>query len=88
MVDAPVLTEQEAQVLAIALLTRRAYEFITGQGQVIGLPDLRPGDTVELRNLGTRFSGEYYVKKVEHVLGANGYLTNFEVRKMVDGGTK
>lgn len=88
VVDAPVLTEQEAQVLAIALLTRRAYEFITGQGQVIGLPDLRPGDTVELRNLGTRFSGEYYVKKVEHVLGANGYLTNFEVRKMVDGGTK
>ena len=40
-----------------ALLRERAYEFITGTGQAIGLPDLRPGDNVEIEGLGERFSG-------------------------------
>ena len=81
-------TEQEAKELAISLLRERAYEFITGTGQVIGLPDLRPGDNVELHGLGQRFSGQYYVKKVEHTLGSNGYLTTFEVRRVFDGGVQ
>lgn len=85
VVDAPVTSEQEAKDLATSLLRERAYEFITGSGQVIGLPDLRPGDNLELKGLGTRFSGEYYVKKVEHALGSNGYLTSFDVRRVFDG---
>lgn len=88
VVDAPVTSQEEAKKLAISLLAERAYEFITGSGQVIGLPDLRPGDNVFLKNLGKRFSGEYYVKKVEHSLGNNGYTTNFDVRRVYDGETK
>lgn len=88
VVDAPVTSQEEAKKLAISLLAERAYEFITGSGQVIGLPDLRPGDNVFLKNLGRRFSGEYYVKKVEHSLGNNGYMTNFDVRRVYDGEKK
>ena len=88
VVDAPVTSQEEAKKLAISLLAERAYEFITGSGQVIGLPDLRPGDNVFLKNLGKRFSGEYYVKKVEHNLGNNGYTTNFDVRRVYDGESK
>jgi uncharacterized protein len=86
VVDAPVTSQQEAEELAKSLLAERAYEFITGSGQVIGIPDLRPGDNVELLKLGQRFSGEYYVKKVEHTLGGSGYLTRFDVRRVHDGG--
>lgn len=87
VVDAPVASEQEARDLAISLLSERAYEFITGSGQVIGIPDLRPGDNVDLEGLGRRFSGRYYVKKVEHSLSPSaGYLTNFVVRRVFDGG--
>ncbi len=88
VVDAPVMSEQEAKALAVSLLRERAYEFITGSGRVIGLPDLRPGDNVFLAGLGRRFSGRYFVKKVEHSLGGSGYLTSFEVRKFADGGTR
>ena len=88
VVDAPVTSQEEAKKLAISLLTERAYEFITGTGRVIGIPDLRPGDNLQLKGLGKRFSGEYYVKKVEHTLGTNGYLTNFDVRRVFDGGKK
>jgi phage protein D len=86
VVDAPVRSEEEARNLAISLLRERAYEFITGNGKVIGLPDLRPGDNIELEGLGTRFSGRYYVKKVEHQLGNSGYMTTFDVRRFADGG--
>jgi phage protein D len=88
VVDAVALSEEEVKKLAISLLTERAYEFITGTGRVIGLPDLRPGEIVELNGLGKRFSGEYYVKKAEHTLNSNGYITQFDVRRLYEGGDK
>ena len=88
VVDSPVTSAQEARKLAISLLRERAYEFITGSGQVIGTPDLRPGNNVRLEGLGNRFSADYYVKKVEHTLGSSGYLTTFEVRSTYAGGLK
>jgi phage protein D len=80
VVDQPVTSAQEARDLAISLLRERAYEHITGSGQVIGLPDLRPQDMVELAGLGERFSGRYYIQRVEHTLGSSGYQTKFDVR--------
>ncbi len=88
VINVPVTTQEEAKRYAISLLMERAYEYITGSGQVIGLPDMRPGDILDLDGLGKRFKGEYYVKKVEHTLGEKGYLTNFEVRKLYDGGKR
>jgi uncharacterized protein len=88
VVDQPVTSQQEAKTLAIALLRERAYNYITATGEVIGLPDLRPGDQVEVQGLGQRFSGSYYVTKCEHALGSSGYLTTFTVRNYGDGGTK
>ncbi len=88
VVDRPVASVQEARELALSLLRERAYSYLTGSGQVIGIPDLRPGDNIELQGLGKRFSGEYYVTKVEHSLGGSGYLTQFEVRSLSDRGTQ
>jgi uncharacterized protein len=86
VVDAPVFSQQEAEERAKALLADRAYEFVTGSGRVIGLPDLRPGDNLRLLKLGDRFSGTYYVKKVEHTLGGSGFTTQFDVRRTLDPG--
>lgn len=88
VVDAPVLTQEEAKELAISLLRERAYEFVTGTGRVIGIPDLRPGDNVDVEGLGRRFSGRYYVKRVEHSLGGSGFTTQFDGRRVYDGGVQ
>ena len=87
VIGAAVDTTEEAEALAQSLLRERAYEFITGAGEIMGYPDLRPGDTVILANLGNRFSGGYYVKKVEHALGTSGFMTKFEARKSYVGET-
>lgn len=88
VVDAVVTSEQEARELAVSLLRERAYQFLTASGEVEGLPELRPGDNVNLWGLGTRFSGAYYVTKVQHSLGAGGFLTRFESRRVSDGGLR
>jgi Bacteriophage probable baseplate hub protein len=85
VVDAPVASVEEAQRLAEALLAERAYEFLTGHGKAIGLPDLRPGDNVEIVGLGERFSGMHFVTKVTHTLDSSGLLTEFDVRKTYEG---
>jgi phage protein D len=87
-VDAPVTSDQEARELAISLLRERAYEFITATGRVAGLPELRPGDNLEIYGLGRRFSGTYFVKRVEHTLGSSGFFTQFTARRVYDGGTQ
>jgi phage protein D len=63
-------------------LLRRAYKFITATGQIIGKPELRPGNNLDLSGLG-RFDGSYYVTRVEHVIDQNGYLTTFDARRML-----
>lgn len=89
VVDAPVASEQEARELAVSLLRERAYEFITATGRVAGLPELRPGDNLEIHGLGQRFSGTYFVKRVEHTLGSSsGFFTQFTARRIYDGGTR
>jgi Bacteriophage probable baseplate hub protein len=85
IVDAPVLSLEEARRLAISRLMERAHRFTAGTAQIIGLPDLRPNDTVAISGCGPRFSGQYHVTKVTHTLGASGFTTSFEVDNNVEG---
>jgi uncharacterized protein len=83
VVDRPVASEEEALKVAQAILSERAYRFLTGHGKVIGLPDLRPGTNVEIGGVGRRFSGTYFVTKVTHVLNQQGFLTEFDVSRRI-----
>lgn len=85
VIDAPVATVEEARELAAALLRERAYQFITGTGRIAGLPDLRLRDVLEIHGIGLRFSGNYYVTRVEHTLSSSGFFTGFSARRIADG---
>jgi uncharacterized protein len=85
VIDAPVASIEEARELAAALLRERAYQFITGTGRIAGLPDLLLRDVLEIHGIGRRFSGNYYVTRVEHTLSASGFFTGFRARRIADG---
>jgi phage protein D len=85
VVDAPVVSREEAQRLAESLLAERAYRFLTASAKAIGLPELRPGDNVEIHGVGERFGGMYYVTKATHTFNTSGLLTAFDVRKTYEG---
>ena len=40
---------------------------------------------LEIHGIGLRFSGNYYVTRVEHTLSASGFFTGFRARRIADG---
>lgn len=49
------------------------------QVETLGIPDLLPGQTVEVAGLGKRFSMNYGIMKITHTLGSNGYTSSLEL---------
>lgn len=77
----PVFTQAEADSRAKAALNERAKEFLTGEAEAIGLPELRPDMNVTLEQLGKPFSKTYYVQQTTHRVDGSGYRTKFKVKE-------
>src|SRR5262245_3321038 len=78
----PIETQAEADQLAKARLEELALHYITGEGRCQGRTDMRTGQVIELKAIGTRFSGSYYVTGVEHrYTKRSGYVTHFRARR-------
>lgn len=78
--DRPIRTQAVADKLAQATLDRRAGRFIEAEGTTRGNPQLLAGVLVDLKDLGTRFSGKYFVTAATHTYGGEtGYITRFMV---------
>jgi len=77
----PVFTQAEADQRAKAALNERAKEFLTGDGETIGVPEIRPDRNVELAGLGVPFSKIYYIQQATHKIDTNGYRTRFKVKE-------
>jgi phage protein D len=81
VVDRPVASRQDAEALALSIMDGRARSFVTGSGRSLGKPALRAGGVVQLRGLGKKFSGSYYVVQSTHTLSEDGYTTSFGVQR-------
>jgi phage protein D len=80
--DGPVFSQAEADQLVRALFNRRVLDLITGEGVCVGRTDLRPGQVIKIDEVGTRFSGQYYVTSTSHRYVAGGtFHTHFAVRR-------
>ncbi len=78
IVDIPVGSQAEAEQIAKAEFNRLNVQFINGDGETVGNMDIRAGTTIQLKGLGKRFSGLYYVKSSEHRISPDtGYVTKF-----------
>lgn len=79
--DKPVFSEGEANQIARGKFNDMAVEFITGEGTAVGNKDIKAGTVVELKKLGERFSGLYYVTSATHTIDATGYSTKFTAER-------
>lgn len=77
----PVFTEAEAKRRAKAILNDHAKQFLTGEAESIGLPDLRPDRNITLGNLGDPFSKTYYIQQTTHKVDTGGYRTRVKVKE-------
>src|SRR5919205_810481 len=79
VVNKPVFNEGEAAQIARGKFNEMVADFITGEGTAIGNTDIRAGEVIELKGMGKRFSGLYYVTSSTHEVGPKGYRTRFSV---------
>lgn len=78
IVDMEINTVEEAKERAEAELTQRSFNFITGYGKSVGLPELVPGKYIEIKSFDSDVDNKYYVTKVVHKLSDGEYTTEFE----------
>ena len=85
IVDQPVISQAEANLLAAARMDEISGAFIEADGEVFRRPDVCAGGTVEIEGLGKRFSGCYQVTAATHRYARNGLHTDFAVRGVRTG---
>jgi len=79
--DHNITSAREAKEMSLGPLERQAMNYITGRGSCNGNPDLRARMVIELKGLGKRFSGKYYITSATHTISTSGYRTDFEVKR-------
>ena len=88
--EIPVSSKEEADAVAKALLEDLALEYIVGEGQCKGNPELKPGLVVTIEAQDKRFDGKYYVTGCSHRYthksggSGGGYLTLIRVKRNAD----
>ncbi|RUS45901.1 phage late control D family protein [Cohnella sp. AR92] len=71
--------KQDAQIKADAAMTERAMKLVTGDGECIGLPEIRAGRYISLDGLGSRLNQPYYIVSATHTINEDGFITQFQV---------
>jgi len=54
---------------------------VTAEATTIGLPTLRAKQNIEVRGVGRKFSGVYYVEAVRHRIDGGGYSCELTLRR-------
>jgi len=67
----------EALQIAKGKFNDMTLEYIKAEGVAVGDSTIRAGTVIELKGLGARFSGLYYVTSTTHVVAHTGYTTKF-----------
>lgn len=81
VVNDVVLDSSDAEDIAKAKYNAMLKEFLTGEGECTGNPIIRAGKTIEIKGLGDRLSGTYYVVSTVHTIKQGAYTTTFKVRR-------
>ncbi len=79
VVGTPVLTQDEANLIAKSVCNDLGRAFIQAEGVCIGLPNVKAGVWLRLNGVGTRFSGRYRVSRALHRYADGHYETAFEI---------
>src|SRR5713101_1874218 len=80
IVESQVASQEHADTVAKAALTRRSLEFLTAEVEVQGNPEIKPGAMVNVKKVGV-YSGHYLVTEANHFFDASGYDCIFYVAR-------
>jgi phage protein D len=76
-----VSSKDHANAVARAVLNKASDQYIGGDAEIIGIPEIRAGVCIEFLKMGKRFTGKYYVKSATHTINNSGYRTRITVKR-------
>lgn len=79
LVRQSVITSGDATALANGVIADLGLEFVQAEGYCYGNPNVRAGKKIEIKHVGTRFSGNYFVTSALHIYNRSGYFTRFSI---------
>jgi phage protein D/phage baseplate assembly protein gpV len=78
--DRPIASHDEAQALADSLAQKHGNAFVSAEGACRGDPTIKPGTTIEIKDVAPNYNGTYTLSATRHVFkGGSGYETMFTV---------
>ena len=78
--DIPSATSAEATAIAKTHLTMASMNYLKAEGICKGEPKFALGKTLEIKGVGTKISGTYYISSFEHIYNKKGFKTSFEIQ--------
>ncbi|MGA1794874.1 MAG: phage late control D family protein [bacterium] len=77
--------DYSARWIAQSYMNGKTLEYLTGIVDIVGNPQIRAGEIIDLQGVGSRLSGPYYVSKVVHAIDHSGYSTRIFVQRNAKG---
>lgn len=78
-----VTSNDDAKKMAEAKLADLSYSLIKARLGCVGVPELMPGNGIELTGFGAGFDKTYYISKASHIINDDGYITECELEANV-----
>jgi len=70
---------EKAKTRAKFIAERELYKSCTGNGKLVGLPEVVPGRFLEVESLDSLANRKYYLTEVVHTLDAESFTTTFQI---------
>jgi Phage late control gene D protein (GPD). len=78
-VDPDADSQEKAKTRATAIAQRELNKVCTGNGTLVGLPEIVPGRFLEVESLDSMADKKYYITEVVHTIDTESFTTSFEI---------
>ena len=81
VISSPAPNGAHARHVAKGKVSTAAMKSIEAEAVTIGLPYLKARETVQIENIGRKFSGSWRITKVRHEISSSGYTCSMTLNK-------
>ncbi|MCI3920980.1 hypothetical protein MO973_12120 [Paenibacillus sp. TRM 82003] len=73
-------TAADASAMAAAIFNERALRLVSGEGECLGIPEMRAGRFISIEGMGAKLNDTFYLVRVTHDYDTNGFRTRFQIQ--------
>ena len=88
VISSPAHTKSLARHVAKGKVKSASMKSIEAEAVTVGLPYLKARETIQIENVGKKFSGSWRITKIRHEISSSGYTCTMTLSKNDHEGVK